>query len=399
MNEYAFFWLMLFASVVAIVVRFIKLPYTIALVLAGLLVGQVGLLPSVHLEPHILFAVFLPPLLFEAGINIHIKPLARNWIIILVLAIFGTVASAFVMGYAVSWLLGMPLMVALLFGAIVSPTDPISVLAMFKQMGVNSRLSLIVEAESLFNDGVAVVLFGVLQAVILTGNFSIGHAAMSFVLNILGGSAVGALIGWVGSKATMYFEDHLLEITMTTIVAYGAYIGAESLHVSGVISVVAASLVVGNLGIAKGMTESSQLAVQSFWEYAAFAVNSVVFLIMGIEVARTPAHTGVATILTVIAIVVGARALSVYGISAFLRMSPKTAIPVAWQHVLVWGGLRGALSMAMVLGLGSTIPDSRILVTLTFGVVLFSTFGQGLTIEQLVKRLGLLEKPTLKSDQ
>lgn len=392
MNEYAFFWLMLFASVVAMVVRFIKLPYTIALVLAGLLVGQVGLLPGVHLEPHILFAVFLPPLLFEAGINIHIKPLAKNWAIILVLAIFGTVASTFLIGYAVSWLVGIPLMVALLFGAIISPTDPISVLAMFKQMGVDERLSLVVEAESLFNDGVAVVLFGVLQGILLTGNFSLTQAGTSFVVNILGGSAIGVAIGWVGSKATMYFEDHLLEITMTTIVAYGAYIGAESLHVSGVISVVAASLVVGNLGIPKGMTESSQSAVLSFWEYAAFAVNSMVFLIIGIEMARTPLHTSVSTVALVVAVVVLARAVSVYGISTLMQLSPKTVLPRAWQHVLVWGGLRGALSMAMVLGLSTTMPNQRLLVTLTFGVVLFSTFGQGLTIERLVKRLGLLQK-------
>ena len=144
MHSFSFFWLMLLASVVTMLGRFIKIPYTIALVLTGLVVGYFGLLPGVYLEPQILFAIFLPPLLFEAGINIHFQSLQRQWKIISILAVFGTIISTVLVGYGMHYFLGLPVIAALLFGAVISPTDPISVLALFKRLGVNERLSMIV---------------------------------------------------------------------------------------------------------------------------------------------------------------------------------------------------------------------------------------------------------------
>lgn len=391
MHSFSFFWLMLLASIVAMLGRFIKIPYTIALVLTGLVVGYFGLLPGVYLEPHILFAIFLPPLLFEAGINIHFRPLQRQWKIIGVLAIFGTVISTVLVGYGMHYLLGLPILVALLFGAMISPTDPISVLALFKRLGVNERLSMIVEAESLFNDGIAVVLFGVLQSVLVTSAFSLSQSLVSFIVTVCGGAVIGILVGAVASRITQEFDDHLLEITLTTVVAYGSYLAAESVHVSGVIAVVAASLVVGNYGLPQGMTPASRMAVLSFWEYAAFAVNSMVFLLVGLEITVMPVADSLLPVLVAAAVVLAARALSVYSLSALLSAAGQV-IPSRWRHVLVWSGLRGALSMAMVLGISPAVPERDILIPVIFGVVLLSLVGQGLTIEPLVGKLGLSRK-------
>jgi len=388
MHSLSFFWLMLLASIVAMLGRFIKIPYTIALVLTGLVVGYFRLLPGLYLEPDILFAIFLPPLLFEAGINIDFRPLQRQWKIIGVLAVIGTSISTFVIGYGVHYLLKLPILVALLFGAVISPTDPISVLALFKRLGVNERLSMIVEAESLFNDGIAVVLFGVIEGVLMTSTFSLSQSIFSFILTVGGGAAIGILVGAAASRITKEFDDHLLEITLTTVVAYGSYLAAESVHVSGVIAVVAASLVMGNYGLPKGMSPASRMAVFSFWEYAGFAVNSMVFLLVGLEITVMPTFDNPMTLIIAVGIVFVGRATSVYSLSALLAAFGQH-IPVRWRHVLVWSGLRGALSMAMVLGISSAVQERELLIPLIFGVVLVSLLGQGLTIEPLVSKLGL----------
>jgi len=388
MHSLSFFWLMLLASVVAMACRFIKIPYTVALVLTGLIVGYFGLLPGIHLEPNVLFAIFLPPLLFEAGININFRPLQRQWQIISILAVFGTIISTLIVGYGMYYVLELPLLVALLFGAVISPTDPISVLALFKRVGINERLSMIVEAESLFNDGVAVVLFGVIQGMIITNTFSSSQIISDFIITICGGGAIGVLIGAIASRITKEFDDHLLEITLTTVVAYGAYLAAENIHVSGVIAVVAASLVVGNYGLPQGMSPASRMAVVSFWEYAAFAVNSMVFLLIGLEIFAMPIADDFTVVFAAIGIVLVGRATSIYSLSLLLSVV-KQRLPAKWQHVLVWSGLRGALSMAMVLGISTAIPEREGLIPLIFGVVLFSLVCQGLTIEALVVKLGL----------
>ena len=391
MHSLSFFWLMLIASMVAMIGRFIKIPYTVALVLTGLVVGYFGLLPGVYLEPHTLFAIFLPPLLFEAGINIHFRPLQLQWKIISVLAVLGTMISTMVVGYGMHFFLGLPILVALLFGAMISPTDPISVLALFKRLGINERLSTIVEAESLFNDGIAVVLFVVIQDVILTNTFSLSQSIVSFFVTVLGGGIIGILIGAIASRITKEFDDHLLEITLTTVVAYGSYLAAEGVQVSGVIAVVAASLVVGNYGLPQGMTPASRMAVLSFWEYAAFAVNSMVFLLVGLEIANIPVISNINAVFIAAGVVLAGRATSIYSLSALVSAFGQF-VPVSWRHVLVWSGLRGALSMAMVLGISTVMPERDILIQLIFGVVFFSLLGQGLTIESLVEKLGLSNK-------
>ncbi len=384
----SFFWLMLLATMVAMLGRFIRIPYTIALVFTGLAVGFLGLLPGVHLNPHLLFAIFLPPILFDAGININLSLLKKQWLAISVFAILGTIISTLVIGWAVHYFIGLPLLVALLFGAIISPTDPISVLAIFKSLGIDEQLSNLIEAESLFNDGIAVVLFIIMQQLLQSGGVSVFEGGLAFIKTVLGGAMIGLLIGTLASRITSKYDDHLLEIMLTTVVAFGAYLAAEQFHVSGVFAVVSASVVVGNYGMVQGMSTNSRMAVLSFWEYIAFAVNSVVFLLVGLEESSISLGSTLIPIAVAIVSVLLGRAVSVYGLSPLLSMAGKE-IPMSWRHIQVWSSLRGALSMAMVIGLAPTTPYRSLLITLTFAVVLFSLVGQGLSIKALVQKLGL----------
>lgn len=381
------FWLLLIASVVAMSVRYIKVPYTVALVLCGWAIGQLGLLPQVHLEPQILFAVFLPPLIFEAGIHIKIQQLKQNALVIGMLAVIGTIISSGIIGYIVHHWLGLSLAIALLFGAIISPTDPISVIALFKRLGVPNRLAMIVEGESLFNDGIAVVLFGLLLQIATTSELLLLGGLLQVVTTIAGGVVIGAVIGAGGSAVTRQFDDHLLEITLTTIVAYGSYLAAEAIHVSGVIAVVTASLVVGNVGMKHGMSPNSRLAVLAFWEYAAFVVNSLVFLIVGIEEAAVSFAAAGLTLLVAGGAALLARAVIVYGIwTVAMTCEPGMG---RWSHAVFWSGLRGGLSMAMALGVPLFLPEREELIVMTYGVVLSSLLVQGLTVEGIIKKLGL----------
>lgn len=388
----SFFWLMLLATMVAMLGRYIRIPYTIALVFTGLVVGILGLLPGVHLNPHLLFAIFLPPILFDAGININLGLLKKQWLSISVFAILGTIISTLVVGWAVHYCIGLPILTAMLFGAIISPTDPISVLAIFKRLRLDEKLSNLIEAESLFNDGISVVLFLILQQLLQNNSgFSVADGGITFIKTILGGAIIGLLIGTLASRITSEYDDHLLEIMLTTVVAFGAYLAAEHFHVSGVFAVVSASLVVGNYGMTRGMTPNSRMAVLSFWEYIAFAANSVVFLLVGLEESSISLGSALIPIAVAIAAVLLGRAVSIYGISALLRMAGQV-IPRSWRHIQVWSGLRGALSMAMVIGLDPAMPYRNLLITMTFAVVLFSLVGQGLSIKALVQRLRLNQK-------
>lgn len=383
-----FFWLMLLATAVGMLGRFIKIPYTIALVLCGLGIGLIGLLPGIDLNPDLLFALFLPPILFDAGININLDLLKKQWLSIAVFAILGTVIATLVVGGTVYYVIGLPWLTALLFGAIISPTDPISVLSIFKEVGTDEELSNLIEAESLFNDGIAVVLFIIISSLLNSQQMTSAEGILTFVTTIGGGVLIGIIIGGLASRITREYDDHLVEVMLTTVVAFGSYLAAEHFHVSGVFAVVAASLVVGNYGMTKGMSLISQTSVLSFWEYIAFAVNSAVFLLVGLEEAKiTLGLTGFLVIITIGAVLLG-RAISVYGLGALLGWIGHR-IPLSWQHVQVWSGLRGALSMAMVLGLNTALPYRSLLINMTFIVVLFSLVVQGLTIKPMLKHLNI----------
>lgn len=390
-NFNTIFWLLVLATIVAMMGRYIKIPYALALVITGLAVGVTDLFQQIYLDPHVLFAIFLPPLLFDAAINMSVNVLARNWRPVAIYAVAGTVVAAVITGQMAHHFLGLPLAAALVFGALISPTDPISVIAILKELKVGKNLNVIMEAESVFNDGVAIVLFTILASFASGNSITLVSGLGSFFTVAVGGAALGVMVGLAASRVTREFNDHLLEIMLTTIVAFGSYLLAEWLHGSGVIAVVAAGLVVGSYGMKKGMSATTRLAVNTFWEYAAFAVNSIVFLLVGFEVSLFNLKPMIPMIIAAFFIVLLGRAAAVYLLSPLIKWSGYQ-VPRKWQHMLVWGGLRGAIPMALALSLDRSFPARDEILLLTFGVVLFSLLLQGLTTKPLIKKLGLAAK-------
>jgi len=389
-------WLLIAASVIAVVAARLRVPYTVALVLGGLALGMVrtpflqnitGQRPD-WLTPEIALVIFLPPLLFEGSVKIQFRHLRENFIPILLLANMGVLVATIITGFVIHWEVGLPIMVGLLFGAIISATDPISVLSIFKSMAVSKRLSVIVEGESLFNDGTAAVLFAILLAGIKTGDLGVQSGIERFLVVVLGGAAVGLTFGYVISKVTQKIDEPRIEITLTTILAYSSYLVADGLHLSGVIATVAAGLTIGNFGARVGMSPRTRVALWSFWEYFSFVINSIVFLLIGLEVRVTEIlHSWQATLLAIGAVLLG-RAISVYTVAPINNIFAEK-ISRRWQHVLVWGGMHGALSLALALSLDQSFPYRSQILSMTFGAVAFTLIVQGLTIKPLLRALGV----------
>jgi CPA1 family monovalent cation:H+ antiporter len=389
-------WLLIAASAIAMLARRLRAPYTVALVAGGLLLSALRL-PRLSpldpgqrpdwLTPDVILIVFLPALVFEGSVKLNVRDLLRNSAPLLLLANLGILLAALVTGYLVHWTTGLPVEIALLFGAIISATDPISVLAIFKDLRMNKRLSLIVEGESLLNDGTAVALFQIVLAGIISRHLSVSKGVGQFLFAVLGGAVLGSALGHAASRLTRTIDDPEVQITLTAVVAYTSYLLAYRLHLSGIIATASAGLIVGNLGT-KSCSAQTKTALESFWAYVAFMMNSLVFLLIGLEIhVDALLRSWRPVLLTVVAVLVG-RALSVYLLTPVSNTLTEK-IPLRWQHVIVWGGLRGALALALALSLDSTFPERDRVLDLTFGVVVFSILVQGLTIKPLLKILRL----------
>jgi CPA1 family monovalent cation:H+ antiporter len=377
---------LLFAvTLVAVVARRFHFPYATALVVAGLVLSTLHVVGEVELPPEFILGVFLPVLLFEAAINTEAIHLRNDVPIIATLSTVGFALMALVTGAIIHLVLGYGWPLALLAGTMFSITDTVAVLAVFKSLKVPVRLSTIVEGESLFNDGTALVLFKVLLGVVLTGTFHPGATLFEIVVASVGGFLVGGLLGLAVSWLVARTEDHLTEILLCSLLALGAYHVGERLHVSGVIAVVMAGLVVGNVGLKQGMQATSQIALLSFWEYAAFGVNSIVFLMVGLGIDLNHLAAYLPAILwSFLAFQLG-RLVLIYG---GLRLG-RAELPGRWQHVMVWGNLKGSLTMVLALSLPATVAHREEILTIAFGVVLLSLVFQGLTLGPLVRWLDI----------
>ncbi len=392
-------WLLIAASIIAILADRLRIPYTAALVAGGLVLGVLPFGPISPLDPanrphwltpDVILIVFLPALVFEGSVKLNVRELLRDWMPLLILANVGVVLATLVTGCLVFWWDGLPLLVSFLFGAIISATDPISVLAIFKNWRIDPRLSLIIESESLLNDGTAAALFQIILAGILAGHLNLIRGVGAFLLEVIGGAALGIVLGYAASKITARIDDPQIEITLTTLVAYGSYLLAYHLHLSGIIATASAGLVVGNIG-KPGMSPQTKTALQAFWEYLAFVMNSVIFLLIGLEVHVASLIRSYDLVLFAVAAVLIGRALSVYLLVPASNAIAES-IPFRWQHVLFWGGLRGALALALALSLETSFPQRARLLDLTFGVVVFSILVQALTLKPLLRVLGLAPK-------
>jgi CPA1 family monovalent cation:H+ antiporter len=343
------------------------------------------------------FDGILPPLLFEAGLCIHWDELRRDALPVLTLATLGVVISAIVVAIGTASLLGWPFSSAVVFGVLIAATDPVAVIAMFKDTGLKGRLRLLVESESLLNDGVAAVLFALVLASAQAASGETTTAlqvAQALVVTAGGGTLVGLVCGAAAIALAGQTRDHLVETALTVIVAYGSFLLAEQLHVSGVLATVAAGLLMGNFGMLNAREQNASAFenrefVMAFWEFAAFIANSLIFLLIGVTVAGIPfTGLGTAALAIIVVLVLLGRALSVYPLCLVFVRS-RWAIPIPAQHILWWGGLRGALALALALVLPPSLPLRNEIVIATFGVVVFSVVVQGLTMSPFLKILGL----------
>ncbi len=382
--------LLMVATVVAIVVRRLRVPYTVALVIVGLLI-TLGQDLQIELAPELILALFVPPLLFEAAFHLRFDELRRGLPDILLLAIPGVVLTTLVVGALVAWATPLSLGAALVFGALIAATDPVAVVALFRAIGAPKRLAVLVEGESLFNDGTAIVIYGLVLTVALTGRFDPAAGLIEFATVAAGGTLIGLGLGAVVSWLIDRIDDYLIETSLTTVLAFGSYLVAERLHVSGVLAVVAAGLVCGNVG-PRGMSPTTRIVLFNFWEYAAFLANSLVFLLIGLEVSIPGLAAAWPSVLAAIAAVLVARVAVVYSLG-WLAGRLFEPVPLRLQHVLVWGGLRGAISLALALSLPVELgPERDLIRVMAFGVVLFTLLVQGTTVRLLVERLGLVRR-------
>jgi CPA1 family monovalent cation:H+ antiporter len=380
--------LLLVISLVAMAVRQFRVPYTVALVLIGLLITSQSPL-NFELTPELILALFVPPLVFEAAFHISFNELRRSLPGILLLAVPGVIITMFIVGGIVKIGTSLSLSVALIFGALIAATDPVAVVALFRALGVPKRLAVLVESESLFNDGTAIVVFNLMIVVGLTGRFNLVGSIASFMVIAIGGILIGLALGWLVARLIARIDDYLIETTLTTILAFGSYLIAEQFHVSGVLAVVAAGLINGNIG-PRGMSPTTRIVLFNFWEYVAFVANSLIFLLIGLKVDLSAILAGWQPILIAILAVLVARAIVVYGLSWLVNRVAEP-IPVKWQHVINWGGLRGAIGLALALSLPISLgPQRDLLIDMAFGVVLFTLLIQGTTMRPLIRRLGIV---------
>lgn len=388
--------LLLIAALVAWFTKLVRFPYTVGLVIVG--VAITVLLPekpelAPELARELILLILLPPLLFEAALHIEFSEFRDNLLPVLVFAVPGVLLTTVMVGWLMATVTGLPMVTMLVFGALIAATDPVAVTAIFRELGLPKRLGLLTEGESLLNDGTAIVVFTLLLEFALHPvNFNLADGVMEF-LRVAGvGLIVGLVLGYVAYRLIRQIDDYLVETVLSAVLAYGAYLLAEQVHASGVLAVVAAGLMIGNSGRRYGMSHTTRNVLIHIWEFMAFLANSFVFLLIGLQVDLGKLADNWLLLLAAIVVTLLARVITVFGFSPLLNFFSRNRTPASWQAVMVWGGLRGGIALALALTLPEELVGHSQVLVMTFGVVLFTLGVQATTMPMLLRRLGLLRR-------
>jgi monovalent cation:H+ antiporter, CPA1 family len=386
-NLQRFLILLLIAGVIAILTRRLRIPYSVGLVFTGILMSLHPFFSAVPFSKDIIFNVFLPPLVFEAALQIHWKELRKELPVVLLLATAGVCLSWGVTALGMRHIMEWEWVSALLFGILIAATDPVSVIAAFREAGVHGRLRLLVEAESLLNDGMAAAGFTVVVALAAGSTLTVYGITKTLIVTIGGGVLCGGVMAGVVLVLARGTSDHLVEIVFTTIAAYASFLLAEYFHFSGVLASLTAGLIMGNIGPLGAISPKGREAIAAYWEFLGFLTNALIFMYIGIYLSRQNfAGTHLPVIAAILLVTLG-RAFAVYPCCAVFGRS-VLRVKGRHQHVLFWGGLRGALALALAMGLPSSLPNKEVIVSVSFAVVAFSVFVQGLTMTPLLRRIG-----------
>ncbi len=379
--------LLLVATAVALITRRFRIPYVVGLVLGGLLITKQALPAEIGLNPDVILNLFLPILIFEAAINTDISRLRSTIKPILLLAGPGVVLAAAITTVFLRFGLGVVWITASAIGVILTITDTVSVIGAFKTVKVPGRLITIVEGESLFNDGIALVLLTMISTIHRQGSFTVGEGVEQLFIALVGGTILGLGLGYLCVGLLKQLNDALSDTLLTVAVSLGTFQIGQVLGVSSAIAVVIAGLVIGNSGFNK-ISASIKVTLLNFWEYAGFGVNTFIFLLVGVEVESSVLWVTLpSAMLAILGYQIG-RIFSIYPLLYLLRFFDRP-LPLKWQHVLIFGNVKGSLSMALALSLPFTLPGREDVITLIFSTVLVSLIGQGLSLPWLVKQLNL----------
>lgn len=389
-------------TLIAFVVKGIRLPLSVALVAFGVFVAAVAPV-RFTVSPDVVLTALVPGLVFEAAFRLHLADLRNIVGRTILLAIPGVLLVAAVVAVVLHAAAGLPLGTAFVVGAVVSATDPVAVVASMRDAAAPRRLATIVEAESLFNDGTGILLFTIALASLQATVDPIAQSA-AFVLAIVASLALGAVAGFLASRLTALVDDYLLELTLTGLLAYGTYLLADELGQSGIIATVTAGIVLGSYGRRIGMSARTQRAVDVVWEFVAFVLTALVFLLIGLTSSLGELAAAAGPIAWGIVAIYAGRIVVVYGLLGGLRQlarrmpmrAGRTAewtllgkMPLGWLHVVFWSGLRGAVAFALALALPLDVPDRGLLQGTIFGIVLFTLLVQGVSARRVIAWSGV----------
>jgi monovalent cation:H+ antiporter, CPA1 family len=381
------------AGLTGLAVRWLRIPYSVALVALGLAAGVVLPDGAVQVTPELVLLVLLPGLVFEAALRLHPEDLRRTLGWMVLLAAPGVLISAATVAIVLNLATSLPLELGMVVGAMVAATDPVAVIATFRDLGVPRRLATLVEGESLFNDATALVLFATTVALI-GGDVGLGEAAVDLAITVVLSIVLGLVAGWLAVRLIALTDEPVIELTISAAAAYGTYVLAEELHRSGIIATVVAGVVMGTYGRSFGLSAKALEALDIVWELVAFLLTAFAFLLVGIAITAGDLVAAAPWIVWGLVGVVVGRAIVVYGLLGGTARAVSSgdsayAVPTAWLHVLFWAGLRGAVAVAMALSLPATFPQRELLQQITFGIVLFTLIIQGATAGRVVARAGV----------
>ena len=387
----AIYNILILVVVITLIARQIKFPSTIAFIFAGLLAAALPRIPLPELSPEVFLSILLPPILFTETLTTDIDGLIDDSDTILSYAVAGTVLMVIAIGVYTHYVFQMSWLEAFMLGIIIAPTDPVSVISTFKRLGVIRRFQLIVAGESLFNDGVAIVIYSILVNIIEAGSITALDVLTTTVIKVFGGIILGYVAGYIVHLIFCWTDDLYVKTLLTFIIAFGVFRLAEQFQASGVIAVVLAGLILNyrcrNYG---GVSERGEEVLEIIWEFVGFIASSFAFIFIGVSLELDLLSQFLLQILALSIVSVIFRYGMIDILARILETYRFKRIPSNWKTGMTWSGLRGAVSIVLVLGItGINLPNEQLLLALTYGIVLSTNVIQGLSMPILINRLNL----------